>query len=1485
MREIGRIVTIHFFIRIIFTVLVAWVLEERTWGATSSGQSAALESPGPSTRRGPWVISEIMYHPLPQPNGADLEFIELYNSSAWPEDLSGFRVAGDVDYMFPARTLIPARSTVVLARVPGDVAKTYGLTNVFGPWEGKLSNDEASIRLLNELGAVQLELKYETRRPWPEAADGWGHSLSIVRPSYGEGDPQAWAASDLVGGSPGRWETFEIEPSQGICFNEWFSGNGLGNPEGGYVELFNSSSAEIELQGCLVTDGTVGNTHIFETSTVLKSGGFLKLTEGQLGFNLDPKGGWLVFWNASRTRVIDLLWYPSMGFAQAWGRVPNGGEAIGLLKTATAGASNAGLQVAAVVINEIMYQPISGDPADEYVELFNPSSETVLLDGWCFTAGIKFEFPANTPLPAGGYLVVAKNRAQLLTNYPSLNPAVVVGDFGGTLNGAGERLALASPQGWGVDRYWVVEDEVTYGVGGAWGNWANGGGSSLERRSPQVSGRWAVNWGDSDESEKAPWTGITSTGNLDLGVGTINSLHVLLQDAGECLVDDLVVIRANSTNSLYNGDFSTGTNYWIFQGTHDRTTLEEASGIQGSRALHLRASHRGDNSANRLRGELRTGFSTGANGTIRAQARWLKGSPYLLLRLQGNYLEAAGKLIVPKNLGSPGLANSALTNHLAPQVGKATHRPVLPQIGEAIEVSVQAVGLSGAVTNVVLRYRIDPSTNLISAPMADDGEGSDVVAADGFFSGIIPSQASGKTVAFSIVATDNQGFTRRFPANTREALVRVGELHPTNTLGSYRLWLTDASVKRWTAREKLSNQVIDGTIVYGDERVIYEAGAYYAGSPWHSPGYNGPTGSAQCGYIFQLPEDDQLLGTKDFSKMHAPGNGGDDEVAQREQTSYWMMRRMGLPFNYARFATLTVNGNKRGKVFEDLQVPGAEYLRQWFPEDAQGDLYKISTWFEFDKAGTQFSDANGAAIANFVSGGKKKVARYRWNWQKRGSVEDPNDYSTLFELMDTLLTTSTGPQYTSKIEALIDVEEWMRMAAIERLVGDWDTWLNGGGQNMYAYKPKNDRWKLLKWDLNIDLGIGGYGSPANSDLFLTGDNALGRLMSHPPFKRVYLRALVDAMNGPLLATNYTPVIDGRYAGFSANKLSISAPTVIKTYIETRRKSTTTVLAPFLKVPLTISTSSGTDFSTDSSTVLLSGSAPVDIKTIQVNNVEAPVTWTTVTNWTLVWPLRLGANVLSLQGYGTDGNMLSNQSQTVTITSHAGTTYNNHVVINEWMARNDGVVLDPLNGSARDWFELYNPTDLTVDLSGWRVSDTATNITHYFLPSQTQMKPKSYLLIWADGTSLGLTPDGAIHVNFKLNEAGEEIALFSATGELVDYVRFGPLSPNISQGRWPDGSASFLILMDQPSPQSANALNGLKGLSPQVTSVRQNATSVTLSWRSEAGRRYHVQYRTNVNEPLWRNLAGDVDATGPESQKTDSSIGTSSNRFYRIMLVP
>jgi hypothetical protein len=52
-------------------------------------------------------------------------------------------------------------------------------------------------------------------------ADGTGHSLSLVRPSYGENDFRAWSESDSVGGSPGV-----AEPLTRIHWLLWSSMNG-----------------------------------------------------------------------------------------------------------------------------------------------------------------------------------------------------------------------------------------------------------------------------------------------------------------------------------------------------------------------------------------------------------------------------------------------------------------------------------------------------------------------------------------------------------------------------------------------------------------------------------------------------------------------------------------------------------------------------------------------------------------------------------------------------------------------------------------------------------------------------------------------------------------------------------------------------------------------------------------------------------------------------------------------------------------------------------------------------------------------------------------------------------------------------------------------------------------------------------------------------------------------------------------------------------
>jgi hypothetical protein len=44
-----------------------------------------------------------------------------------------------------------------------------------------------------------------------------------------------------------------------------------------------------------------------------------------------------------------------------------------------------------------MYDPISGNDDDQYIELYNQGTNTVSLANWQFTAGVTFTFP---PTPA-----------------------------------------------------------------------------------------------------------------------------------------------------------------------------------------------------------------------------------------------------------------------------------------------------------------------------------------------------------------------------------------------------------------------------------------------------------------------------------------------------------------------------------------------------------------------------------------------------------------------------------------------------------------------------------------------------------------------------------------------------------------------------------------------------------------------------------------------------------------------------------------------------------------------------------------------------------------------------------------------------------------------------------------------------------------------------------------------------------------------------
>ena len=95
-------------------------------------------------------------------------------------------------------------------------------------------------------------------------------------------------------------------------------------------------------------------------------------------------------------------------------------------------------------------------------------------------------------------------------------------------------------------------------------------------------------------------------------------------------------------------------------------------------------------------------------------------------------------------------------------------------------------------------------------------------------------------------------------------------------------------------------------------------------------------------------DDDKFLGATVFNKIHQPGNGpGDDASLQREQMANTFLRALGVPWLNRRYVAVYVNGNRRGTLMEDAQCPDGDMVKEHFPNDADGFLYKMQPWFEF----------------------------------------------------------------------------------------------------------------------------------------------------------------------------------------------------------------------------------------------------------------------------------------------------------------------------------------------------------------------------------------------------------------------------------------------------------------------------------------------------------------------------------------------------------
>lgn len=146
-----------------------------------------------------------------------------------------------------------------------------------------------------------------------------------------------------------------------------------------------------------------------------------------------------------------------------------------------------------------------------------------------------------------------------------------------------------------------------------------------------------------------------------------------------------------------------------------------------------------------------------------------------------------------------------------------------------------------------------------------------------------------------------------------------------------------------------------------------------------------------------------------------------------------------------------------------------------------------------------------------------------------------------------------------------------------------------------------------------------------------------------------------------------------------------------------------------------------------------------------------------------------------------------------------------LVINEFLAFNSSCCPDNSSGTNEfdDWIEIYNTGSSSVDIGGMYVSDNKANPFKYQIPDDepgvTTIPAGGFLIIWADNQS----EQGALHADFALSNAGEDIGIYYIDGRKIDDYTFGAQSENVSWGRVTNGGATWKSFSSPTQGQSNN----------------------------------------------------------------------------------
>ncbi len=353
------------------------------------------------------VINIAAVEANPSGGNQDQEYLRLQNPNAFAVDISGWTLAGAVQYRFRGGTVIPAGSALYVAanrkafRARAQAPSGNNALQVVGDYEGRLSARGEALSLTDRQGVRVATFNTPAQ---PSAAQSGLRVTEIMyRPPVLPGD--AFAADDyeyieLQNIGPSTLDLAGVHFSEGVVFN--FTGSTLPTlAAGAHVVIVRNVAAFTQRYGVVAAARVAG---VF-TGTLDNAGDHLRLDDAthEKILEFDYNNAWYPITDGrgfSLAIVDPLAGFETWGMRESWR--PSGHE------YGTPGAADPALaSIPTILINEVLAN--TDLPARDSIELFNPTAAPVDLGGWYLTddpgTPKKFRIPAGTTIAAGGYLV------------------------------------------------------------------------------------------------------------------------------------------------------------------------------------------------------------------------------------------------------------------------------------------------------------------------------------------------------------------------------------------------------------------------------------------------------------------------------------------------------------------------------------------------------------------------------------------------------------------------------------------------------------------------------------------------------------------------------------------------------------------------------------------------------------------------------------------------------------------------------------------------------------------------------------------------------------------------------------------------------------------------------------------------------------------------------------------------------------------------